>query len=443
MQNSDENKIGLIPLTAMVAGNMMGSGVFMLPANLAQIGSISVWGWIITAFGAIALALVFAVLGLQRPKAGGPYAYAREGYGDYLGFQTVYVYWLAAWIGNIAIAIVSVGYLTYFIPALKDPWLGCFASIAIIWFFTLANAYGAKIVGKLQTVTTTAMLIPVLGISILGWFWFSPDIFKSAYNVSGHSDFSAITSAASLTLWAFIGVESAAVSAAVVKNPRRNIPLATMLGVLIAAITYILSTSVIMGIIPNGQLADSSSPFALVAEIIFGPAAGWLVSICAVLACFGTLAGWTLLVGQSAKAAADDALFPIIFSKVNKRNVPFLGLVLVAVLMSCILLATVSPTLNKQFQLVSLITVFLALLPYLYSSASAIIIGYRLKMQKTHFVCFALIALIALIYSFWTIAGAGAPVVYYGTLILLLSIPVYIVVLWRRHHSNLTAPVSD
>lgn len=440
---NEENKIGLAPLTAMVAGNMMGSGVFMLPANLAQIGSISIWGWILTSIGALSLALVFSTLGMLNPKAGGPYAYVKEGYGDYLGFQTVYVYWLAAWVGNIAITIVSVGYLSYFMPALRDPWLGCLASIGILWFFTLANAYGPNTVGKLQMVTTTAMLIPIIGVSIIGCFWFSPHLLASAYNVSGHSDFLAISAAASLTLWAFIGVESAAVSAGVVKNPKRNIPLATVLGVIIAALTYILSSVIIMGVIPNNELAHSASPFGLMAAYVLGPQVGKIVSACAVLACFGTLAGWTLLVGQSAKAAADDALFPVLFSKVNKRNVPVLGLVLVAVMMSIILLLTISPTLNKQFELVSLITVFLSLLPYLYSAASAIIIGYRLKMPKTRYIIFAVIALIALLYTFWTIANVGDKIITYGALTLLTSIPLYIVILWRRRHTNWVAPLKD
>jgi arginine:agmatine antiporter len=434
--NDEKNKIGAVALTAMVTGNMMGAGVFMLPANLAQIGSVSIWGWIITALGAAALAWVFAMLSMTNPKAGGPYAYAKEGYGDYLGFQTVYAYWLAAWVGNIAIAIVSVGYLAHFMPFLRQPWLACLTAIAIIWFFTFANGYGAKWVGQLQIVTTAVMLVPVVGVAVFGWFWFSPEIFTSAYNVSGNSDLSAVSSAASLTLWAFIGVESAAVSASVVKNPHRNIPLATVSGVILAAITYILSSSVIMGIIPHSELVVSTAPFALAVEKMIGPSGGWIVGGCAVLACFGTLAGWTLLVGQSAKAAADDCLFPAIFSKVNKRDVPFPGLILVAAMMSIILLLTISPTLSRQFETISLITVFLVLLPYLYTAAAAIILGYRARMPKVRYLCLALIALVALIYSFWAVIGVGPAIVYYGSLALLASAPLYLIVLWRRRHSR-------
>lgn len=429
---SKKNKLGLVALTSIVAGNMMGSGIFMLPANLAQIGSISLWGWITTTIGVLGLALIFSVMATLLPKAGGPYAYVKECYGDYLGFQTVYIYWLAAWIGNIAISIVSVGYLSYFIPALKDPWLGCLANIAIIWFFTLVNAFGPRTIGKLQIATTTALLIPILSLSIIGIFWFSPHIFHSAYNVSGLSNWSAISTSASFTLWAFIGVESAAVSAGVVENPQRNIPLATFLGVLLAGVAYILSSVIIMGIVPNGELTQSSSPFSLMAEYILGPAAAKWVSGCAILACFGTLAGWTLLVGQSAKAAADDGLFPAIFSKVNRYNVPVLGLVVVATMMTVILLFTISSSLTQQFERVGLTTVFLCLLIYLYCSATAIVLSYRYRMRKKYLIWIAGLAFITLIYTFWALINVGQEIIYYGALILLTSVPFYIIVLWRK-----------
>ncbi|MBS0352084.1 MAG: amino acid permease [Proteobacteria bacterium] len=432
-----DDKIRLLPLTAIVTGNMMGSGIFMLPANLAQIGSISILGWLLTAIGSVLLALVFSGLGLLAPKPGGPYAYVKDGYGDYLGFQTVYAYWLAAWIGNIAIAIVSVGYLSYFFSFMNTSWIKCLAAIAIIWFFTIANSLGAKFVGKVQTFTTATMLIPILGFALFGWLRFNSEIFKGAFNVSGQSDWSALSSAASLTLWSFIGVESASVTAGEIENPQRNIPLATLLGVILAAGAYILSTIVIMGIVPNADLAHSESPFALAADYIFGPIGGKLVSICAIIACLGSLAGWTLLVGQSAKAAADDKLFPKIFSKTNQYKAPFAGLLLVACLMTVILLLTVAPSLSKQFEIIGLITVFLSLLPYLYSAGSAIIIGYRMGLKKSHYTYFAIISLLAVIYSIWTISSIGQGILYYGILTLLLSIPLYIVVLWHRQHANL------
>lgn len=136
---SENNKIGLVPAILMVAGNMMGSGVFMLPANLAGIGSIAIIGWLVTVVGAIALGLVFAKLTEISTAAGGPYAYARKAFGDYMGYQTNLVYWLANVIGNVGLAVAGLGYLTPFFPALRDPLVMALAQIAVIWFFYLCQ----------------------------------------------------------------------------------------------------------------------------------------------------------------------------------------------------------------------------------------------------------------------------------------------------------------
>ncbi len=157
-----QNKMGPVMLTALVASNMMGSGVFLLPASLAQIGSISIFGWIATVIGAVALALIFSKLGLVNPKAGGPYAYAKEGFGDYLGFQTVYIYWLANWVGNIAIAIAGIGYLGYFIPWLHPALHSTIAAIAVVWLFTSLNFFGARFLGKIQSISAIFMFIPII-----------------------------------------------------------------------------------------------------------------------------------------------------------------------------------------------------------------------------------------------------------------------------------------
>lgn len=436
--NGDQHKMGPVMLTALVAGNMMGSGVFLLPANLAHFGGISLYGWIVTVVGAVALALVFSELGLINPKAGGPYAYAKEGFGDYLGFQTVYVYWLGNWIGNVAIAVAGVGYLSYFFPELRHPLPAFFTSLIAVWIFTSINFFGARNLGRLLTATTFFMFIPVLGTAILGWFWFKSDIFNAAFNVSGHSDLYAVTHSATLTLWAFIGVESASVSAGVVRNPSRNIPLATMFGTLLAAAAYVLSSTAIMGMVPNAKLALSSAPFSVAAVVAFGPVAGFIASACAVIACFGSLGGWMLLVGQSAKAASDDLLFPRFFSKVSKRKVPILGLCITALLMSLLLLLTISPHISEQFQEITLTAVLLTLLPYLYSAVSMIIIGYRAHLPVKTYRRFIVIALIATIYSLWAFTGISSDILLSGFIIMLLSVPFYAWVLWNRKHINIT-----
>lgn len=315
---SEDNKIGLVPATLMVAGNMMGSGVFMLPANLAAIGSIAVIGWLVTIVGAIALALVFSKLTQIDPAAGGPYAYTKKAFGNYMGYQTNLVYWLANVVGNVGLVVAGLGYLTPFFPSLKDPLVMALGQIGIIWMLTYANILGPNVVARIQSFTTTLALFPIIGVALLGWFWFHPATFMDGWNVSGQSNMTALGMTLNFTLWAFIGVESASVSTAVVKDPTRNVPIATVAGVLLAAVCYILSSSAIMGIIPNQELIASSAPFSEAVRIALGSTAGNVVALCAAAGCLGSLGGWTLLVGQTAKAAADDGLFGNVFARVNR-----------------------------------------------------------------------------------------------------------------------------
>ncbi|OYZ99818.1 MAG: arginine:agmatine antiporter [Rhizobiales bacterium 17-65-6] len=398
-------KIGLVAATLMVAGNMMGSGVFMLPANLAATGGIALFGWLVTIVGAVSLALVFAKLASIDPAAGGPYAYSRKAFGDYMGYQTNLIYWLANVVGNVGLAVAVLGYLTAFFTGLKDPLVSALAQLALIWFFTYANILGPSVVGKLQSFTTSFALVPIVGMAVLGWFWFSPSVYAAGWNVSGQGPFAAIGATLNFTLWAFIGVETASVSAGVVENPRKNVPIATVLGVVIAAVCYVLSSTVIMGMIPNKELISSSAPFADAARLALGDTAASVVAACAAIGCLGSLAGWTLLVGQTAKAAADDGLFPNIFARVNAKGVPSAGLAIVAVIMSVQVLATMSPTAGEQFGKIASIAVIMTLLPYIYSAISLKVLGYKTLSPKDYSL-YTIIALIAAVYSLWALVGS-------------------------------------
>ena len=404
---SESNKIGLLPAILMVAGNMMGSGVFMLPANLAGIGRIAIIGWLITVVGAIALGLVFAKLTEVTTAAGGPYAYARKAFGDYMGYQTNLVYWLANVIGNVGLAVAGLGYLTPFFPALRDPLVMALAQIAVIWFFTYANILGPRVVGRMQGITTTVALFPIVGVALLGWFWFNPETYMEGWNVSGESSLTAVGMTLNFTLWAFIGVESASVSTAVVKNPAKNVPIATVVGVLLAAVCYVLSSSAIMGIIPNKELVSSSAPFSQAVSIVLGSTAGKIVALCAAVGCLGSLAGWTLLVGQTAQAAAKDGLFAGIFARVNRRGVPSAGLAIVAGIMTLQVLATMSPTASEQFGKIASIAVIMTLLPYIYSSVAIKILG-REKMSDREGLFYTIVGLIAAVYSLSAMIGSNS-----------------------------------
>ena len=434
-------KVGVVPAVLMVAGNIMGSGVFMLPASLAGTGGVAIYGWAVTIIGAMALSLVYAKFSSFETGAGGSYAYVKKAFGPYMGYQTNTVYWLAGWIGNIAMAVVGVGYLAYFFPFLKDPMMAAIATIVVIWAFTFLNMVGPAAVTKVQSYTTSLVFIPIFGVALFGWFWFSPETYLEAWNVTGKDTISAVQGTLNITLWAFIGVETAAVVASVVENPQKNVPIATMGGVSIAAVSYVLSSTAIMGMIPNDVLVNSSAPFADAVTIAIGPIGGAIVSFCAAAGCLGSLGGWTLVVGQSAKAAADDGLFPAIFGKVNKNGTPYMGLIIVGGLMTAIVLLTISPTAAKQFGMIASISVIMTLLPYIYTCAALRDLGTPHFGTKTWL--WRGIILVATVYAMWAVIGSDSTQVFWTFIFLLLTTLLYARARDRIQAGGINAAVAD
>jgi arginine:agmatine antiporter len=440
MATNQVKKVGVAAATMMVAGNIMGSGVFMLPASLASTGGIAIFGWMVTIIGALSLSLVYAKWASFDDSPGGSYAYVKRVFGPYLGYQTNAVYWLAGWVGNIAMAVVGVGYLAYFFPFLRDPYMATFATIGVIWLFTFLNILGPALVTRVQSITTALVFIPIFGVALFGWFWFSKDTYTAAWNVSGLTSMGAIQGTLNTTLWAFIGVETAGVVAGVVENPKKNVPIATMGGVLIAAVAYVLSSTAIMGMIPNAELVKSSAPFADAVRLAVGDWGGTIVSICAAAGCLGSLGGWTLVVGQSAKAAADDGLFPPLFARTNARGVPHVGLILVAAMMTVICFFTISPTAAKQFGLISSICVIMTLLPYIYTSAGLRSAGvpYFGKQAAFYRGCI----LVAVVYSAWAIVGSAANQVLWSMIIAILTTLVYAISQTRQAREGTPASIA-
>ncbi len=440
--DADAHKVGLIPVTLMVSGNIMGSGVFLLPANLASTGGIAIYGWLVTIIGALGLSMVYAKMSFLDPSPGGSYAYARRCFGPFLGYQTNVLYWLACWIGNIAMVVIGVGYLSYFFPILKDPLVLTITCVVVLWIFVLLNIVGPKMITRVQAVATVLALIPIVGIAVFGWFWFRGETYMAAWNVSGLGTFGAIQSTLNVTLWSFIGVESASVAAGVVKNPKRNVPIATIGGVLIAAVCYVLSTTAIMGMIPNAALRVSASPFGDAARMALGDTAGAIVSFCAAAGCLGSLGGWTLLAGQTAKAAADDGLFPPIFARVNKAGTPVAGLIIVGILMTIFQLSSISPNATKEFGLVSSLSVIFTLVPYLYTCAALLLLGHG-HFGKAR-PAYLAVTTIAFLYCIWAVVGSGAKEVMWSFVTLMVITAMY-ALNYNRLHKNpypLDAPIS-
>ncbi len=393
----------------------------MLPANLAATGGIAIYGWGVTILGAICLAMVYAKMSAVDDSPGGAYAYTRRAFGPFLGYQTNLLYWLAGWIGNVALAVVGVGYLSFFFPILKEPMVLAAACVGVIWLFTFINIIGPKLTTNVQSVTTIFALVAIVGVAVVGWFKFSLTTYMGSWNVSGHDTFGAIQGVLNVTLWSFIGVETASVAAGVVDNPKKNVPIATIGGVLLAAVTYVISCTAIMGAIPNEQLQKSAAPFADCAQLALGSLGGAIVSLCAAAGCLGSLGGWVLATAQTAKAAAADGLFPKIFADSNAHDVPVKGLIITGFLMTGAQLLTVSPTAAKEFGVISSIAVLMTLVSYVYVAAALVWLVQKLNWAT------GLMVAITTGYCLWAVLGSDPSQVTWLAIALLLSAVCYTV----------------
>lgn len=413
-------KMGLVALTTLVTVNMMGSGIILLPSSMAQLGAVSLLSWIITAIGSMAIAWCFAQCGIYCTRSGGMSAYSEEAHGRSAFFLCSYLYFLSLVISNVAISIAAVGYLTPFVPWLGSGSIPLFVgTLSMIWLTTFANFGGASLTGRLGSITVWGIIIPVAGLCIIGWFWFSPEVFSAAWNPNSLEVSDAITQSIPLTLWAFLGMESAAQNSDAVENPKRNVPLACLLGTLGAAVVYVLSTTVIQGIVPNAELANSSAPFALVYAQMFNDGIGNIVMGLAVLACVGSLLGWQFTLAQTAKVTADQGLFPRVFARVNRFDAPLLGLLCCAILQSLIALSTISPNVSEQFgKLVNLAAVT-NLIPYVTALSGLLVIMYKARVPLEVFRRNSLILLIGMLYCFYALYASGLEAVFGAALVMI------------------------
>ncbi|EOW9422202.1 cadaverine/lysine antiporter [Vibrio cholerae] len=404
--SSNAKKIGLIACTGVVAGNMMGSGIALLPSTLASVGSISIYSWLICIVGALSLAFVFARLATKNPQEGGPIAYAGE-VSPVFGFQTGVLYYHANWIGNLAIAITGVSYLSVFFPVLNNPIPAGLATIASVWLFTLVNLLGGSWVSRLCTIGLVLILIPVVGTALFGWMHFDSALYSQNWNVSAGSDGHAVITAVLICLWSFVGVESAAVSSGMVENPKRTVPLATMLGTGLAGLIYVLSTQMISGMFPASEVAASGAPFALATTALFGSWTAPFVSAFTALACFTSLGSWMMLVGEAGKRAANDGNFPKVFGETDRNGVPKKGLLIASSMMTLLMLVLMffsSETAHASdlFNQLTTDAVLLTMLPYFYSSINLI----RFEGMTTRNTFVMLFSGIASLFCMVALAGA-------------------------------------
>jgi len=412
---------------------MIGSGIFLLPATLAAVGSITVIGWVIGTVGALLIAAILAKLSQVAPQPGGPCAYAGEALGSYFGFQANALYWMSCWIGNIAIAVAAIGYLANFFPSLSLSVPGAFATAGIIWALTAVNILGPRLVCQVESLAIVIGLVPILLVATGGWWYFDGKLFADSWNVRHEPAIQVIPQSLVLLFWAFTGLESASVATAVVENPRRNVAIATLGGVLIAALVYLASCTVLMGLIPAAALARSTAPFADAVRVVLGPVAAGLIALAALTKATGTLGGWILLTAQTGKAAADRGLFPGLFGRVDRHGVPVPSLLIMAALMSTVVFATISPTLGEQFGELIEVSVILCLMLYVYACIAVLLYPQWIP-SATSLGRYRPMAAVALLFCLAVIGYADPKLLLLTAAMLLVTVPVYLLFAprWRR-----------
>jgi putrescine:ornithine antiporter len=301
----------------------------------------------------------------------------------------------------------------------------CLALIVLLWLTTAANFGGPRITGRIGSITVWGVILPVGLLSIIGWLWFSSSTFAAAWNPKGLSLAQGMGSSISLTLWAFLGMESAAQNSDAVENPKRDVPLACMFGTLGAAVIYILSTTVIQGIVPNADLATSTGPFALAYATMFNSTIGSIVMALAVLACLGSLLGWQFTIAQTAKTAADERMFPSIFSRVNEMGAPVRGMIILGILQTCLALMTISPTLSEQFSALVNLAVVTNVLPYIIALSALFVMMKTARVPQAKYRLNATIALIGMAYSVFAIYASGKDAVLGGMIVTGIGFIIY------------------
>lgn len=419
--------LGIVAATALVVGNMVGSGIFLLPSSLAPYGAYSLMGWLVSLSGILALAWVFADFARQLPKSGGPYAYTREVFGDFAGYMVAWGYWVSIWCANAAIAVALISYLSYFVPALQDsPAMAGLTAGALIWIVTWINLRGIREAARVQIVTTLLKLTPLVLFAIIGlirmdWLHLEPTV------PAGETPLSSILAVSALTLWAFLGVESATIPADEVRDPRRIIPRATLIGAILTGVIYFLSSAAVQGIVPAAELAESTAPFAVAGSMILGSWAPVFISLGAILSCFGALNGWVLLQGQMPAVTARDGLLPKWFAGENARGVPANSLVFGSVIVSLLMLANYTRGMAAFFEFAILLSTLAVLLPYLLVTLARLK-GKSGLLPRLRFWQLGLV-LYALAFSIWATIGTGVESILWGLALLAAGIPIY---LWMR-----------
>ena len=426
-------KLGLWMSIALVVGNMIGSGIFLLPASLAPYGLNSIVGWVLSASGAIALAVVLSRLSRAFPDGGGPYAYTHAAFGPLPAFLVAWGYWINVWVGNAAIATGGVSYLAPFFPRIaSDTPFSAAVVVFILWVLTAVNCVGVRAAGWVQGVTTVLKVLPLVAVAAAGLAAARLDSLSDGSAVP--FSFDAVTASATLTLFALLGLESATIPDGKVQDPERTIPRATMIGTVLTALICVTSCSAVLLLVPPDRLASSNAPFADVARLLWGGGGAAFVALAGAVSGFGALNGWILLQGEVPYTMAKDGVFPRVFARVSSRDTPVVALVFGSALVTILVFLNTGETTVKVFTFMVLIATFACLVMYLVCSLALLKLQWqgRLEGARRGTPGLATVALVGILFSLWAILGAGAEALLWGAALMVLGAPVYWTMRRRR-----------
>jgi APA family basic amino acid/polyamine antiporter len=426
--SASAGRLGFWMAVALVVGNMIGSGVFLLPASLAPYGVNGLSGWLFSAAGAVALALVFAALSRAFPHDGGLYLYTRVAFGPLPAFVVAWGYWVSVWVGNAAIATGGVSYLSALFPAIaRAPGVSVAATLGALWLLTLVNCAGVRAAGWVQTVTTVLKVLPLLAVAALG-----AGLFFVKHPLPGFAggtplSLDGTTAAATLTLWALLGLESATVPADKVENPEKTVPRATVVGTVVTAVISAAACGVVLLLVPSSELAASNAPFADAVRPLWGEGAATLVALFAAISAFGALNGWILLQGELPWAMARDGVFPRVFARESRRGTPVFAFVFTSGLVTLLVLANAHASMVEVFTFMILLSTSASLVAYLVCSLALLDLMRRGRLpgRGRGTAWLAGVGVLGAAFSLWALAGAGRETLLWGLALLLVAVPVY------------------
>ncbi len=425
-------ELGVWMCTALVVGNTIGIGIYVLPASLAPYGFNAMIGWGITVLGMTVLARVFARLAREFPAADSPHTYIESTSGRLAAFLSIWCYWVSCWITNAAIAIGLVGYISKVVPGL-DAVSPAVQALALLWLLVAVNLLGVRAGGRVQVVTTVLKLLPMAAIILLGaWLLVTEPATYASHPPSTPITLEGLMAASTIALFAMLGIESAAVPAGRVRDPERTIPRATMVGTLLTAAIYIAVSSIALLLIRQEELAQSSAPFADLLDTFMGEGNGRLLSIFVVISGLGALNGWTLLVSELTASMGRHGFLPRPVERLNSRGAPVVALVLTGALATAMIMMNFSKSLVEGFTFLTLVVTAANLPLYLFCAIALVVLARRGQARLPGDVL--VLGLLGTAYSVFAFVGLGREPFLWSLVLGAVGLPLY----WLMRRRNST-----